>query len=185
MAEILAQEVNDYYRLYLPLETQRFIFRILAVKLIFENPEAYGFLLSDQDYYPPLQYDQMQIDCFKDIPIRIVAQAAHTYFKMIKDLNPEIRGHYLSAGTHSILLPQGAAAGFQERYQVLVKAYAEDQAQRVYVIQKGDSLSSVAAKFDIPLAALIIWNRLDLKRPIHPGQELIIYSRDLPLQKPD
>ena len=35
MAEILEQGTRDFYQLYLPLETQRYIFRILSVKLIF------------------------------------------------------------------------------------------------------------------------------------------------------
>jgi len=39
MAEILEQDTRDYYQLYLPLETQRFIFRLLSIKLIFSSPE--------------------------------------------------------------------------------------------------------------------------------------------------
>jgi len=48
---------------YLPLETQRYIFRILSVKLIFPNPEKYGLTLTDNDYYPPLIFDKIQVDC--------------------------------------------------------------------------------------------------------------------------
>ena len=38
-AEILEQDTNNYYQLYLPLETQRYIFRILSVKLILLKPD--------------------------------------------------------------------------------------------------------------------------------------------------
>jgi len=38
-AEILAQGVNTFYRLYLPVETQRYLFRILSAKLILTQPE--------------------------------------------------------------------------------------------------------------------------------------------------
>ena len=179
MAEILEQETADYYRLYLPLETQRFLFRVISVKLILSDPEKYGFKLADADQYPPLEYDRVHIDCVQEIPIRIIAAAAKTHFKAIKDLNPEIRGHYLGAGSHTVLIPQGASAGFRSRYLKLVKKFLMTQKEQGYVVKKGDSLSAIAKKFDIPLAVLIIWNRLELSRPIHPGDRLIIYPKRL------
>jgi hypothetical protein len=122
-AEIMVQETRDYYRLYLSLETQRFIFRILSAKLIFTDPVKFGFSLTDEDYYSALSYDQINIDCFQEIPIRIVARAAETDFKVIKDLNPELRGHYLVAGNHNIFIPKGVSENFHTRYKRLVKDY--------------------------------------------------------------
>lgn len=178
MAEILEQKTNDYYRLYLPLETQRFVFRIVSVKIIFSDPEQYGFRLSEGDYYAPLAFDEVQFDCFEEIPIRIVAEAADSDFKVIKDLNPEIRGHHLPAGSHRLRIPKGASAGFLDRYRSLEKAFLAARQERVYIIRKGDSLSSIADRFNVPIASLIIWNRLDLTRPIHPGDRLIIFPKD-------
>ncbi|MFZ0448615.1 MAG: transglycosylase SLT domain-containing protein [Desulfatiglandaceae bacterium] len=179
LAEILEQGTRDYYQLYLPLETQQFIFRLVSIKLIFENPEKYGFKLQEKDYYPRLPFDQVEITCFQETPIRIVAQAAGTCFKVIKDLNPEIRGHYLAAGSHTVLVPKGAAPGFQDRYQGYVKKFQAAQKDRIYVVREGDNLSTIADRFDIPLPALLIWNRLKLKRPIHPGDRLTIYPKNL------
>tara|TARA_R110002124_G_scaffold223917_5_gene389299 strand:- start:10804 stop:11745 length:942 start_codon:yes stop_codon:yes gene_type:complete len=47
----------DYYNLYLNEETSRYIFRILAMKEIFENQAKYGFELQNDDLYslPPLR----------------------------------------------------------------------------------------------------------------------------------
>jgi membrane-bound lytic murein transglycosylase D len=177
MAEILEQGTNDYYQLYLPLETQRYIFRILSVKLIFTNPQRYGFELSEDDYYPPLRFERIQVDCPGDIPIRIIAQAAKTHFKAIKDLNPEIRGHYLSEGSREILIPKGASGDFQTRYQDLLEQWLTEQKERIYVVKKGDNLSSIAERFNVPVLAIIFWNRIDPNEPIHPGDELIIYRK--------
>jgi len=177
-AEIMVQNTRDYYRLYLPLETQRFIFRILSVKLIVLDPIKFGFNLADDDYYPVLEFDRITIDCFQEIPLSLIAKASGTDFKAIKDLNPEIRGHYLAEGTHTILIPKGAKKGFNTRYKKLVKEYQADKIDRIYVIKEGDNLSSIAEKFDVPLAVLIIWNRIDLNEPIHPGDRLIIYPKD-------
>ena len=176
-AEILEQDTDNYYHLYLPLETQRYIFRILSVKLIFSSPEKYGFILTEKDCYPPLTFDRIQVDCFKEVPIRIIGRAAKTRFKVIKDLNPEIRGHYLARGRHNILIPKGASAGFQARYQRYVKEFFAAQKESVYIVKKGDNLSSIAERFEIPLQALLIWNRLDLNSPIHPGDRLIILPK--------
>jgi membrane-bound lytic murein transglycosylase D len=186
MAEILEQGTDDYYKLYLPLETQRFVFRILSVKLIFATPEKYGFKLDREDYYPPLAFDPVEVECFQETPIRIIAEASKTHFKVIKDLNPEIRGHYLAPGKHDILIPKGASADFHSRYRELLDKFISAQKDRIYVVQEGDNLSLIADKFGIPLAALIIWNQLDIRRPIHPGDRLIIYRQDVePTEKND
>lgn len=176
MTEILEQDTDNYYQLYLPLETQRFIFRILSVKLIFSDPKKYGFNLIEEDFYPPLTFDEIQINCMHDIPIRIIAQAGKTQFKVIKDLNPEIRGYYLAKGNHNILIPKGASEGFQNRYESFVEKYLLAQKEGIYIVKRGDNLSSIAERYDIPLMNLIIWNRIDIKSPIHPGDRLIIYK---------
>jgi membrane-bound lytic murein transglycosylase D len=178
LAEILEQQTSDYYQLYLPLETQRFVFRILSVKLILSDPERYGFRLAHEDYYPPLRFDRIQFDCSREIPIRIIAEAAETYFKVIKDLNPELRGHYLAKGNHSLLVPEGGFKGFDKRYKQLVSQWLSFRKEQVYVVKKGDNLSSIADEFNVPVAALLIWNRLDLNAPIHPGDQLVIQGQE-------
>jgi hypothetical protein len=185
LSEILEQDTANYYQLYLPLETQRYIFRILSVKLILSNPVRYGFNLTEDDYYPLLTFDRTQVDCAEATPLRIIAQAGKTHFKAIKDLNPEIRGHYLAKGKHTILIPRGASVGFQARYQSLVGKFLEARKEKVYIVKRGDNLSSIAERFGVPLASLIIWNRIDIKQPIHPGDCLTIYEKEAKLNEPD
>ena len=177
-SEMVSQKENDYYRLYLPLETQRYVFRIIAAKIILSEPQRFGYRFSDQDLYPPLSFDRIHIECFQDTPIQIVAEAAKTYFKAIKDLNPEIRGHFLGAGKHSLLIPRDSAEGFQARFKRLVQQWQAKNEERVYVVQKGDNLTSIAERFNVPLPALLIWNRLDGRKPIHPGDRLVIYPNE-------
>jgi membrane-bound lytic murein transglycosylase D len=175
MAEILEQGTQNYYDLYLPLETQLFIFRILSIKLIFSDPQKYGFQLSDEDYYSPPEFDEIRVDCAQETPIRVIAEAAKTHFKVIKDLNPEIRGHYLPAGNHDLFIPRWASADFQVRYREIMNRFVAAQKDRIYIVQEGDNLSSIAERFGIPLTTLIIWNRIDIRRPLRPGDRLIVY----------
>ncbi|UCG14853.1 MAG: transglycosylase SLT domain-containing protein [Deltaproteobacteria bacterium] len=179
MVQLLEQGSDDYYNLYLPLETQRYIFRILSIKLIFLNPERYGFQLPEEAYYPLLKFDRIHVNCRQETPIRIIAQAAKTNFKTIKDLNPDIRGHYLPKGNHAVLIPKGTSQEFQDRYQHLVEQWSSAQKERMYLVQEGDNLSAIADRFGVPLSALIIWNHLNPKAHIHPGDRLIIYREDL------
>ncbi|MBW2434849.1 MAG: LysM peptidoglycan-binding domain-containing protein, partial [Deltaproteobacteria bacterium] len=100
------------------------------------------------------------------------------YFKAIKDLNPELRGHFLAAGTHSLLIPPGSAEGFDARFKQLVQLWQAKNLERVYIVQKGDNLTGIAERFKVPLPALLIWNRLDGRKPIHPGDRLVIYPNE-------
>ncbi len=178
LGEILAQDTMNYYDLYLPLETQHFLFRILAIKLIFSDPEKYGFNLTEKDRYPLLSFDRVRVKCTFETPINVVAKAAKTRFKVIKDLNPEIRGHYLAKGEHELLIPKGSLSGFQRRFSRLLKAYAKDRKGRIYVVKPGDNLSTIARRHNVPVTALIIWNRINSRDPIQPGQTLVVHPGD-------
>jgi len=176
-SEILLQEANDYYRLYLPLETQRYLFRIISAKLILTNPEKYGFYLTESDLYPPFEFDEISVQFERRTPIRVIAKAAETDFKQIKDLNPDIRGHYMIPGKHRILVPKGSGTGFEARFAVALDKWKQNPDDHVYVVKAGDNLSSIADKFQVPLPALLTWNNLNPRHHIHPGDRLIIYKQ--------
>jgi len=43
-----------------------------------------------------------------------------------------------------------------------------------YRVKKGDNLSKIASKFKVSVANLRLWNKLDNKKPLQPGQKLKI-----------
>jgi hypothetical protein len=175
LAEIYAQKVNDYYLLYLPLETQRYLFRILSAKLLLQHPQRYGFVFRAEDLYAPEQSDAVTVECFEEVPLHVIAEAADTHFKAIKDLNPEIRGHFVGVGVHDLKIPQGASDGFHTRFKAALTRWQAEKERRVYTVRDGDNLTAIAERFNVPLPALIIWNRLAGEKYIHPGDRLIIY----------
>ena len=183
-AEMLIQKVSNYYQLYLPLETQQYDFRILSAKLILSNPVRYGYHLPVEEIYTPPAAEEVSIRCPQDTPVQIIAQSARTYYKVIKDLNPEIRGYYLPAGQHVLLIPRGAAAGFQARFEGLFNQWLSDRKANVYVVKKGESLSVIAERFNVPLQAILAWNRIPLKRKLNPGDRLIIFPNGKKLSEP-
>ncbi len=176
--EINRQEMQDYYRLYLPLETQRYVFRILTAKLILADPTRYGVSLGPEDIYPPYPVERVSIEGTAAIPLLSVAKAANTDVKVIKDLNPEIRGYRLAAGQHTLSIPKAAAKGFHERLAQLKPQPVEPPASVDYVVKEGDNLTAIAERFGVSLSDLATWNRLDLKRPIHAGMRLVIFPEN-------
>ncbi len=181
---IESQGTDNFYHLYLPTETQRHILKIVAVKLILSNPRKYGFHFTSEDLYAPAPADRVQVRCPREIPIRLIADAANTYFKKIKDLNPEIRGYDMPVGTHSILVPRGSGDGFSQRFASRLQRWESEQeasrrrepGRRVYVVRRGDSLSRIAEHHGVALADLIRWNNLSRSKPIYPGQRLVIHG---------
>ena len=117
MEAIEKQGVRDYYRLYLPLETQRYILRLVTIKLIFTNPKRFGFDLSRKETYPLYHAERITVTLDSICPIRWIAEYANTDFKVIKDLNPELRGYELPAGEHTILIPKGSKNSFLRRFE--------------------------------------------------------------------
>jgi len=180
------QKTDDFYHLYLPLETQDYILSIVAAKIILSDPDKYGFRFSKEDLYAPAEFDLVQVQCSDNTSLQIVAEAAGTYFKTIKDLNPEFRGRYLPGGNYSIAIPKGAAESFQAKYETLIRRdhevrQAEPEAKkepvaqkRFYVVKRGDSLTAIAQRFNVSLSELMAWNRLKHQNHIEPGKRLIV-----------
>ncbi len=52
MDQSLAQGERDFYQLMLPQETERYVFRILAIKAVLSDPKRYGYELPKGAGYP-------------------------------------------------------------------------------------------------------------------------------------
>jgi membrane-bound lytic murein transglycosylase D len=87
---INGQHTNNYYQLYLNEETSRYVFRILALKLIIEAPEKYGYRLSPSDYYQPVEYKSILIQkSIQDLPK--FADSLGVSYQTLKEYNPWIQ----------------------------------------------------------------------------------------------
>ena len=94
--------------LFLVTETSRYMFRILVAKMLFENPEAFGFHLEDEDYYPVLPPKETvtvsgPIENFTDF----AEEHGTTYF-FLKEANLWLRSDKLTnkaAKTYKVIIP--------------------------------------------------------------------------------
>lgn len=93
--QVEKQEEMNYYNLLLNEETARYIFRILALKSVLEEPEKYGFYYEEGDLYKPLDSYEVIVDS-SVTNFAEFARNFNTNYKILKFLNPWLREAYLT-----------------------------------------------------------------------------------------
>ncbi len=106
------QNVCDFYDLDLPLETERYIFRILAAKRILSAPGSYGYSVPREMLYSPVECDYVEFAASKELPLLVVASACGTTVKTVREMNPELRKFTIPAGRYRLKVPKGTVARF-------------------------------------------------------------------------
>ncbi len=88
------QKVDTYYELFMNTETSRYVFRLIAYKLIMENPSDYGFSLKKSEYYTNTPTVNMSVDTTISDLAEFALQNG-TNYKTVRLLNPWIRDDHL------------------------------------------------------------------------------------------
>ncbi len=92
--KIKDQYSNNYYNLHLNSETSRYVFRIIAVKEIMQNPKRYGFMFRNKDLYTMPNFKTVEIDS-TIINLSNFAKLNDINYKLLKQFNPWLRGSFL------------------------------------------------------------------------------------------
>ena len=89
------QGVNDYYDLLLGEETGRYLFRIVALKEILNNPEKYGFNFREKDLYKNVPTYKVEVDtAVRDFTV--FSEKFGINYKILKIHNPWLREPHLN-----------------------------------------------------------------------------------------
>ncbi|MBV7267657.1 lytic transglycosylase domain-containing protein [Winogradskyella luteola] len=89
------QQVDSYYDALLPDETERYVFRILALKEIMSNPSKYGFNFNQSDLYKYIPTYKVEVDT----AVTDFSQFAKRFginYKILKLHNPWLRENHLN-----------------------------------------------------------------------------------------
>ncbi|MGE5356709.1 MAG: lytic transglycosylase domain-containing protein [Deltaproteobacteria bacterium] len=85
---MVSQEENDFYDMNMNSETMRYLFRLVAIKELFENPGDYGFHINHTEKYGQLDdYYTIKVDS----SVSSLGKFAHdnnTTFRLLKLYNP-------------------------------------------------------------------------------------------------
>jgi membrane-bound lytic murein transglycosylase D len=132
----------DFWNLWLPRETRAYVPKLLAMKRLVLDPEAFGLVFSpipNQPYFTPVPTDGQ-------INLKLAAEIAGIGPDELYELNPAFhRWATDPTGPHVLLLPVDAADVFAEN----VTQLSADQRLGVthYAVNRGDSIDSVAKQF--------------------------------------
>lgn len=114
--EIELQKVGNYYYLYLPAETERYVYKIAVAKVILSDPERYGFHLEEKERYDPLLLERIQVELTQPLSLVEVARAVGSYYKEVKEMNPHLSEENIPPGIHFLNLRPGTSGPFWEFY---------------------------------------------------------------------
>ena len=150
--------LNDFWKLCdlkrkLPKETKNHVPLIQASIILARNPEKYGL---PKELDAPLSYDLVSVS--KPVDLKAVAKIFGITLEELKQLNPSLRRSSTPPNypEFQLKVPAGSDSELLQKVAELppVKVKAVAATGNRYKVQAGDTLSSIAQRYRITLAAL-------------------------------
>jgi len=134
-------------------QTKNYVPEILAAILIGHFPERYGLNVVSM---PPFVYETVEVDNMTSLSV--LARFAGTDVEALKDLNPELLRASTPPGRYTLRIPPGTSG---TTARALARIPASQRLDfNAYVIKRGDSLRSVAARFNVNPEDLLTANNM-------------------------
>jgi membrane-bound lytic murein transglycosylase D len=182
----------DFWRIRsrLPSETREYVPLMVAAALIGKEPAKYG--LGGVPRWMPLESDEVQVPA--GTRLSLVAEAVGVSENELKRLNPHLVRAMTPPGkkAYAVRVPRGRTelyatnfAGVQKRAsekaaQMAVQERREEQRRlasvRRHTVRNGESLWTIARRYDTTVKKVQAANRLGSRSRIRPGQRLVIPS---------
>jgi soluble lytic murein transglycosylase-like protein len=109
------QNTRDFFEMFLPEETERYVYRIAALKEILANPAKYGLPIEKGDYYKPYAVVEVTIDVEKETHTALLAAAMDLPYKTFRQYNLHIRKYRLPRGVYRLYIPVEKKETFLKR----------------------------------------------------------------------
>ena len=164
---------TDFWSISLPRETRNYVPQLLALATLIRDPEKYGISLPDMPNEPFFEVVEIE----SQIDLNNVVKVTGIEVEDFTRLNPAYRRAITPPqGKHNLLLPVGTAEPL--RHMLATTDPKTWVPHTEYAVTNGDTLSHIAARFDIPTSWLKSRNNLRTDR-LQIGQILLIpHSRD-------
>lgn len=179
-----AQGKTDFWQIYpfLPRETRGYVPAFIGATYVMNYYKEHGF---QKPLDIPLLTDTLMVS--QDLNLNVVAQKLDIPIQVIRDLNPQYKRDIIPGNTdyYSLRLPVNFVVKFMENETDI---YADSgnvvptmPARFPYRVRKGQTLSGIAAKFNVSVSSIKEWNNLRTST-IYPNQILYIYTDSRPVQ---
>jgi membrane-bound lytic murein transglycosylase D len=167
--------LDNFWDLYrqLPVETARFVPRLIAALRIINNPEKYGFTLPEP--YPRAQ--QATVTVNRPFKLSSLAAALGIDPAELVFLNPELRQESTPNYEYPLRLPAASAEKALASLNNLPKWVPPEVEYSWHYVKRGETLSAIAARYHTSVAAIARLNGLRSVKFIKPGQALRIPGR--------
>jgi membrane-bound lytic murein transglycosylase D len=104
--EVLSnQGTRDFFELYLPEETERYILRMAATKEIISNAPKYGLSVDQKDQYKPFLVQEFFMEVKRDVHTSALAQSMDLPYRTFREINLHLRKYVLPKGTYYLYVP--------------------------------------------------------------------------------
>ncbi|RLB17320.1 MAG: lytic transglycosylase [Deltaproteobacteria bacterium] len=167
--------LDDFWDLYekLPVETAFYVPKFLAVLHILNDPEAYGFSLPPVE--EEIETEDVTID--KQLHLKTVSKHLEVSYRLLKDLNPELRYNYTPDRAYVLKVPKGkgrellSKLGDIPSWRPPVSSYVKHR------VITGECLSAIARRYRTSVRAIMAMNGLKSRHFIRAGWKLKIPTR--------
>lgn len=92
----------------LPEETSRYMFRLLAAKMFFEDPRAFGYDIGENEMYPPLEVRNIiTVNSTVEDLVEFAEKHGTTFYRL-REANPWLRDTKLTVKpgkSYEIIIP--------------------------------------------------------------------------------
>jgi membrane-bound lytic murein transglycosylase D len=106
------QNTRDFFDMHLPEETDRYIFRIMAIKEIITNREKYGILVYDRELYKPVRLVEVILELHRETHSNILAKAMDLPYRAFREYNLHLKRYKITAGVYHINVPSDRKEAF-------------------------------------------------------------------------
>lgn len=161
----------------LPRETQNYVPKFLAARLIAKHPEKYGF--DSVVYEPPLDFKEIVVEN-KGVNLKTMAKELGVDKKELYGLNPAFkRGVIPKRKSKSILrvpnyIEDTKIVAALEKSKSKVTMSVVDAGDVSYRIRRGDTLSHIAQRYGTSIRAIREANNLSRRATLYPGKRIIV-----------
>jgi membrane-bound lytic murein transglycosylase D len=157
-------------RKILRAETKGYVPKLMAAAIVSKHPEAFGFM--PEEIEPERWPDFVEVTVEEAAPLAAVSRASGVPEHVLVDLNPELRRACTPPRRYQLKLPREAAPAFAAAWPELAPKVRTTFDG--HVVQRGDTLSGIAARFGVPVQGILEMNPRVNARALRPGTELII-----------
>ena len=167
--------LDNFWDLYekLPIETAFYVPKFLAVLHILNDPEAHGFSLPSVE--EEIETEDITID--KQVHLKTVSKHLEVSYRLLKDLNPELRYNYTPNRPYILKVPKGKGTVLLSKLSDIPTWYPPIPAYVKHRVKKGESLSLIARRYRTSVRAIMAMNGLRSRHYIKAGWKLKIPAR--------